>query len=212
MTTDRIFVVDDDKSTRQIITGILESTYRVFQADSEAELFRQLPQNMPDLFLLDVVLPGSSGIDICRKIVASDAYRHIPVILVTVKSDEQDVQDGLAAGAVDYVKKPIRALELFARVKSALKMSHLVKQLRTADMEKQRLIDDLEAALKEVKQLSGLLPICSQCKNIRDDNGYWQRIEKYISSHSDAQFSHGMCPKCFKKLYGNESWYPGDLK
>lgn len=63
--------------------------------------------------------------------------------------------------------------------------------------------DELTKALAEVRTLSGLLPICASCKKIRDDSGYWEQIEEYITERSDAQFSHGICPECMKKLYPN---------
>jgi hypothetical protein len=72
---------------------------------------------------------------------------------------------------------------------------------RRAEIEKDELIVELKDALDEVKTLSGLLPICASCKKIRDDNGYWNQIEHYIQTHSDAEFSHGICPACVKKLY-----------
>ena len=78
----------------------------------------------------------------------------------------------------------------------------VVLSLVKADLdEHKRLVEELRKALGEVKQLSGFLPICSSCKRIRDDKGYWNQIESYISSHSEAQFSHGICPECVKKLY-----------
>ncbi|MDH4098380.1 MAG: hypothetical protein OEU87_08705, partial [Nitrospira sp.] len=61
--------------------------------------------------------------------------------------------------------------------------------------------DELQRALKEVKVLRGLIPICASCKSIRNDGGLWQRLEEYLSEHSDAQFSHGICQPCIKKLY-----------
>jgi hypothetical protein len=70
--------------------------------------------------------------------------------------------------------------------------------------ERKRLVDELRKALGEIKQLSGFLPICASCKKIRDDKGYWSQIESYISAHSGAQFSHGICPECARKLYPNE--------
>jgi len=72
---------------------------------------------------------------------------------------------------------------------------------RKAETDKDRLILDLRKALEEVKTLKGFIPICSSCHKIRDDEGFWQRLELYISAHSDAQFSHGICPDCRKKLY-----------
>ncbi len=68
-------------------------------------------------------------------------------------------------------------------------------------------ITSLKRALKEVKKLSGLLPICSHCKKIRDDKGYWNQIESYIQTHSEAEFSHSMCPECSDGLYGEQDWY-----
>lgn len=76
-----------------------------------------------------------------------------------------------------------------------------VEERRKAQEEKDSLIVELRRALSEVKTLSGMLPICSSCKKIRDDKGYWNRIESYIRSHSEVQFSHGICPDCAKKLY-----------
>ncbi len=72
---------------------------------------------------------------------------------------------------------------------------------KNAAEQRERLISELQEALAQVKTLSGLLPICASCKNIRDDDGYWTRIEAYISKHSGAAFTHGLCPDCAKKLY-----------
>lgn len=80
----------------------------------------------------------------------------------------------------------------------------IVKQ---TEREREQLIDVLEKALSEVKTLSGLLPICASCKKVRDDKGYWNQIESYIQSHSDAEFSHGMCPDCSEAFYGDQEWY-----
>jgi len=78
---------------------------------------------------------------------------------------------------------------------------------KKAEAEKEHLITELKKALDEVKQLSGLLPICAQCKKIRDDKGYWNYLENYIEAHSLASFSHGICPECMEDLYGKDEWY-----
>jgi PAS domain S-box-containing protein len=70
----------------------------------------------------------------------------------------------------------------------------------------------LQEAILEIKKLSGMLPICSHCKNIRDDKGYWNQIENYIEKHSEAEFSHGLCPKCIDEIYGEEEWYKKGAK
>ncbi len=85
---------------------------------------------------------------------------------------------------------------------------------KKAEQEREKVIKKLEDALSEVKRLSGLLPICASCKKIRDDTGYWRQIESYISSHSEAQFSHAICPECTKSLYPElyDDVYDDDLK
>lgn len=81
------------------------------------------------------------------------------------------------------------------------RLSEEIEVRTRLENERERVIKELEKALAEVKRLSGLLPICASCKKIRDDKGYWRRIESYISSHSEAQFSHGICPDCQRELY-----------
>jgi PAS domain-containing protein len=79
-----------------------------------------------------------------------------------------------------------------------------ITERKGAEAEREKLIRELQEALASVKQLSGLLPICASCKKIRDDKGYWTQIESYIRDHSEAEFSHGICPDCMKKLYPDE--------
>lgn len=76
-----------------------------------------------------------------------------------------------------------------------------ISRRKRIEAEREKLIEELQTALDNVKQLSGMLPICASCKKIRDDNGYWNQIETYIRDHSEAEFSHGLCPDCAKRLY-----------
>lgn len=87
------------------------------------------------------------------------------------------------------------------------KLAVEILERKKAEEEKEHLIDELQNALDEIKTLRGILPICSECKNIRDDKGYWTRIETYIEQHSEADFSHSICPDCMEKLYGKEDWF-----
>jgi response regulator RpfG family c-di-GMP phosphodiesterase len=96
---------------------------------------------------------------------------------------------GLGAGADDYVGKPCDPRELLARLQVGERVLGLQVQLRNR-------VEQLEEALSQVKQLQGLLPICMDCKNIRDDQNYWHRVETYIAKRTDAAFTHGLCPKC----------------
>ena len=81
--------------------------------------------------------------------------------------------------------------------------TELVQTTRELTIEK----ENLQKALEEIKTLKGIIPICANCKKIRDDKGYWNQLETYLESHSDALFSHGICPECKNKLYGKEKWY-----
>jgi PAS domain S-box-containing protein len=78
---------------------------------------------------------------------------------------------------------------------------HDISDRKKIEQEKAQLIEKLTKALEEIKKLKGILPICSSCKKIRDDKGYWQQIEAYIEQHSGAEFTHGICPDCARKLY-----------
>jgi PAS domain S-box-containing protein len=84
---------------------------------------------------------------------------------------------------------------------------HDISERKIREKEREQLIDELQKALDEIKTLEGIVPICSSCKKIRDDKGYWNLLESYIEKHSDASFSHSMCPDCSDKLYGEEDWY-----
>jgi hypothetical protein len=104
---------------------------------------------------------------------------------------------------VEIEKRPVLAiLKEVSRVRAELSTAQQeIERRKQVERENQCLIDELQGALSEVKTLRGFLPICASCKKIRDDQGYWQQIEKYISDHSEAVFSHGACPECFARLY-----------
>jgi response regulator RpfG family c-di-GMP phosphodiesterase len=97
-------------------------------------------------------------------------------------------------GGVDYITKPFKSEEVLARVKTHLTLRFLQLELEEKNAE-------LQKAMDEIKTLRGFIPICASCKRIRNDEGYWEQIESYISSHSDAKFSHGCCEECARKLY-----------
>ena len=113
------------------------------------------------------------------------------VILVTARGGLENIVQGLEAGADDYITKPFDPRELRARLHAGVR----IVQLQKALLER---FHELEDALKRVKQLQGLLPICSYCKKIRNDRNYWEQVDAYVASHSEAQFSHGVCPDCYK--------------
>jgi CheY-like chemotaxis protein len=147
----------------------------------------------PSLALLDWVMPGMDGLEVCRKVRSVTRTPPIYIILLTARVAKDDVIRGFDAGADDYVTKPFNSDELRARVKVGRRIVELQKNLALR-------VQELENALARVKKLQGLLPICSYCKRIRDDQNYWQQVESYFSEHSDAEFTHGICPDCYDKV------------
>src|SRR6185437_16984166 len=147
----------------------------------------------PRLAILDWMMPHMDGLTICSRLRENPAKRSTYIILLTARGEKKDIIAGLESGADDYITKPFDRDELQARVNVGLRMVGL--QQRLAER-----VTELEEALARVKQLQGLLPICCYCKCIRNDDNYWQRVEEYIGEHSDARFSHGICPKCFETV------------
>lgn len=109
---------------------------------------------------------------------------------------------GLANKPSDFDDNDARMAAGFGELAAiALENSRQIDQREAVEKEQQRLIDELNSALSQVKKLSGLLPMCAWCKKIRDDEGYWTQLEKYIHEHSEAVFSHSICPACMEELY-----------
>jgi len=158
-------------------------------------------QSFIDLILRDVLMPDLNGVTACRRIKQNSHLRDIPVIMITAKNDLENLTEAFSAGAMDYITKPVNSVELLARTASAPTLKHEMDCRKKREADLHRSNDELQRALKEVKVLRGLIPICASCKNIHNDGGLWQRLEEYLSEHSDAQFSHGICQPCIKKLY-----------
>ena len=161
----------------------------------------QAPSAPIDLILMDVLMLEMDGVEACRRIKACAHLRDIPIIMVTAKSDHSDLQAAFAAGAIDFITKPVNSIELLARASSALALKNEMDCRKAREAELQRSNEELQKALREVKVLRGLIPICASCKKIRNDGGFWQQLEEYIGEHSEAEFSHGICKPCVKKLY-----------
>ena len=191
----RVLIADDDPVSLRILQRALQKWgYELLVAKDGNEAWQLLAgPAAPQMALLDWMMPGMDGPTVCRKLRAITQGRGMYLILVTARADRVDVVSGLEAGANDYVTKPFHYGELRARVGVGARVLELQNSL--ADR-----VRDLEIALKQVKQLRGLLPICMYCKRIRNDKDYWQQVETYVSDHSDAEFSHGICPDCYEKM------------
>ena len=114
-------------------------------------------------------------------------------IPLTAHDTRDDILHGLDGGADEYLTKPLDWEMLRARLRTGARIANLQRDLA------QR-VAELQEALANVKRLSGLLPMCAYCKRIRDDGDYWQQLESYLSDHSEAEFSHGICPPCVERV------------
>jgi len=146
----------------------------------------------PKLAILDWMMPGMDGVEVCRRVREINTSDPPYLILLTSRDNREDIVNGLKSGASDYVVKPYDVEELQVRIGVGRKVIDLQASLAGR-------IAELQAALAQIKTLQGILPICMYCKKIRDDKQYWQQVESYVSTHTAAQFSHGVCPDCYKK-------------
>ncbi len=206
----RTLVVDDSPDMRKLIQSILttKGQTEVLTAESARDAFRHLAIEdhesgdvAIDLILMDIMMSDMDGIRACQRIKAVERLREIPIIMVTGRTDSEDLRAAFAAGAMDYITKPLNSVELLARVSSALALKRAIDIRKARERELVERQGQLEQALKEVKVLRGLIPICFSCKKIRDDQGYWHTIEAYIQAHSEVDFSHGLCPECMYKRF-----------
>jgi DNA-binding response OmpR family regulator len=155
------------------------------------ELLQQ--EQQPLLAILDWMMPGLTGVEVCRRLRALPAAPPVYLILLTARANKVDIVAGLDAGADDYVLKPFDHAELQARIRVGIRT--LALQQTLADR-----VRELEDAHSQIEVLQGILPICSYCKKVRDDQNYWQQVESYISAHSPAKFSHCVCPSCYQQI------------
>jgi sigma-B regulation protein RsbU (phosphoserine phosphatase) len=187
-----ILIADDDAVSRCLLEARLKRWgYDVVVTADGASAWRALERpDAPDLAVLDWLMPEMEGLEVCRRVRALDRTY---LILLTVKGAKDDIVAGLRGGADDYVPKPFDWEELHARLQVGLRV-HALQRKHAVQ------IRALQESRKRIKILQGLLPICGYCKKIRDDQNYWQHLEAFISSHSEAQFSHSICPDCYETV------------
>ena len=191
----KILIAEDDPVSRRVLEAtLLKWGYEVTTTSTGTEAWAGLnAPGAPRLAILDWMMPEIDGVEICRRARGRPDQGPLHLILLTARGRKEDVIAGLQAGADDYVTKPFDHEELKARVQVGTRIIELQTMLAAR-------VTELEEALTRVRQLRGLLPICSYCKKIRDDSNYWQQVEQYVSTHTDVQFSHGICPDCYRKV------------
>lgn len=190
----KILLAEDDPVSRRFLEVTLQKWgYEVIVTRDGNEAWEAFQREQPTIAILDWMMPGIDGAEVCHRIRAIETIMPAYVIMLTAKSEKQDIVAGFSSGADDYITKPFNRHELHARIKVGIRIAELQKSL--ADR-----VAELEFALSRVKQLQGLLPICSYCKKVRDDHNYWQQVDSYIGKHSEVEFSHSICPDCYDRL------------
>jgi response regulator RpfG family c-di-GMP phosphodiesterase len=197
----KVLVIDDNAEILLLSAMLLtRAGYEVLEASTGKGCLEAVSIHHPDLVLLDVMLPDMSGIEVCRQIKSDKNLEDIFVILASGIQISSELQaEGLDIGADGYIIRPISNKEFLARVQAGERIKRAEDALREKERQQQKLISHLEEALAEIKTLKGFIPICASCKKIRDDEGYWNQIEAYISKRTDAVFTHGLCPDCVEQ-------------
>lgn len=185
----------EDNPDDVILTGyLLEETdnyiCRVRHADRLAAGLKQLAHEVPDIILLDLNLPDSNGLE--TFVAVKKVAGNVPIIIMSGLTAKELAVLAVQEGAQDYL------------IKGQMNSQLLIRSILYG-IERQKLRVRLEATLEQVRTLEGLLPICCYCKNIMDERGFWLSIENYIHKHSNAEFNHGICPKCLNKYYPDKT-------
>ncbi len=197
----RVLLIEDDANDAILLGRELRRAgipFRAQRVENREDFLRELEAELPDVILSDHGLPQFDGFSALA--IAKEKCPDVPFLFVTGSLGEEMIIETLRRGATDYVLKH-RLSKLVPAVERAMREAEERRRRKTAEAERERLISELTEALAKVKTLTGLLPICSSCKNIRDDKGYWNRLEVYLQEHSDATLTHGICPECAHRLY-----------
>ena len=199
----RILIAEDDKTSRNMLIALLtKQGHEVVATVNGAEAWQTMQKpDAPSLAILDWMMPEMDGLEVVRRIRSLQTNQPPYIIMLTIKCEKMDIVAGLDAGADDYLAKPYDHEELHSRVNVGRRI--LEMQATMADK-----VQELRKTLDHIKTLRGIIPICSNCKKIRDDAGYWNQVEIYVRDHTEAEFSHGMCPDCIAQLYPE---FAGDI-
>ena len=198
-----ILIIDDDPNARKTLGQILKAKgFEIEEAGAGAEAIAACGAKFFNLALIDVRLPDISGLEVLKAVrgINEDTI----AIMMTGYASLDSSIEAMNKGAFSYITKPVNMDQALIVIEKALEKQRLSLENKRLLKELARQVTELQSALAQIKTLRGLLPICMYCKKIRDDKQYWQQVEGYISEHSEAQFSHGICPDCYKKYFQPE--------
>lgn len=190
----RILVAEDNILERRLLAASLTKWgYDVVEAGDGNQAWELLQsEDAPRLVLLDWMMPGMDGTDICQKIRQEEKLNPMYIILLTSKEQKQDVIFGLKSGIDDYIRKPYEQKELRARVKAGELFVRLQSELAEIAEERRK-------TAAHIEMLQELLPVCSNCHERCDNPEVWRRIKRYVADHPEAGSGPGLCLKCTEK-------------
>lgn len=195
----KVLIAEDHYVSRHLLErNLINWGFSVVTAeDGEAALAILEGPDAPSLAVVDWMMPKIDGLEVCTRVRQQTGRPYTYLVLLTAKSQKEEIAAGLEAGADDYVIKPFDPDELRARLTVGQRVVALERQLA-------KKVEDLEEALSHVRKLKSLLPICMYCKSVRDDKDYWHHIDEYIHTETGTDFSHGICPSCLARLQAGE--------
>lgn len=210
-----VLLVDDQAMVGEAVRRMVapESNMDFHHCADPREAVATANRIHPTVILLDLQMPNLDGLTLLRLLRANPATSETPILILSVREDAAMKETVFECGANDYLVKLPDRIELIVRLRyhsrayllnrqrdeafRALKESEI--QLTEKNAEMTKCCQAVEAALAQVRQLHQLLPICSRCKRVRDDQNYWRQIEGYLSEHAEVKFSHGYCEECGAK-------------
>lgn len=197
-----IIIAEDDfiicQDVKRMLTRIGHNV--VCEVSNGKDAVEKTIELEPDLIMMDIKMPDLDGLEASKLI---QEEKSTPIVVLTSYDDDELTKKAADHGVSAFLVKPTNEEELKRVIIIALaRHDDLIKCIK--------LNQELQEALEEIKTLRGIIPICSYCKKIRDNKGYWNQVEEYISHHTAAEFSHGMCPECEKKIYEKMGIAPDD--
>ena len=196
-----ILIIDDSALHLRLIEDILQhagfiDTMAIDSADGASACVSggsaHSEDQTLDLILMDITMPDVNGFEACRLIKAQPHMADVPVIMVTAMTDGDSLRRAFAAGAIDYIQKPIVAVELVARVSTALTMMDQRARRKRRERE-------LQSAMRELQSLRSCSPICASCKRIRCSAGEWKSLEEYAKTFLDFRIDETICQPCIEQ-------------
>ena len=195
----KILIAEDNFLVGEMVQSVAEDAgcIVVGRAVDGRQAIEMTTELRPDVILMDIKMPDLDGIE-AAEIIQNRCPT--PIVILTAYDTPEMLEKASAIGVGAFLGKPPKVRELSQAIVIARARFGDLLRLRRTNEALQTRTKELEEALAKIKTLRGLIPICASCKRIRDDTGYWQQLEKYITEHSEADFTHGLCSECLKQM------------